>query len=159
MQTITRILCPTDFSDAATEAVMYAERMAREANADLVLVHAFDMPVSYSLQGQEHPKDSRIEAQLNEVLSDSPHRDRIKRVQHAGDAGEVICWLAQDRQCDLIIMGTHGRTGISHLLFGSVAEHVLRHARCPVLTIRDRDPNEPPLTQPSVAPVLAPRFM
>lgn len=159
MPNITRILCPTDFSEAAAEAVVYAEQMAREANAELLLLHVFDVPLSYSIKGQEHPRDARIELQLNEILSDSPHGDKIIRLQQAGDAGEVICWMAQDRMCDLIILGTHGRTGLAHLLFGSVAEYVLRHARCPVLTIRDRDPNEPMLTRPNVAPIMAPRFM
>ncbi|HEY4259396.1 MAG TPA: universal stress protein, partial [Schlesneria sp.] len=77
----------------------------------------------------------------------------------AGEAGEVICWLAQQHQCDIIIMGTHGTHALHHMIFGSAAEHVLQHARCPVLTIRDRPANKPPLEQPLVVPIKAPRYM
>ena len=153
------ILCATDFSDTAAKAVKYAEHLAIESDAELLLLHAFDDPATMSLAGQLHPRDIRSEQQLNSLLVDSPYADKIHRLQHAGDPGEVICWMAQDRHCDLIVMGTHGRTGLRHLLFGSVAEYVLRHARCPVLTIRDRDPNEAPLEQPLVMPIKAPRFM
>ena len=159
MQTIKQILCPIDFSASATKAAVYAEQLAREANAELVLFHAFDAPATWTLSGQEHPRDPRLQLQLDAVLADSPHAAKIHRLQHAGPPGEVICWMAQDRQCDLIVMGTHGRSGLRHLLFGSVAEYVLRHARCPVLTIRDRDPDEPPLPRPTLVPIKAPRFM
>ena len=159
MQTITRILCPTDFSDAAEKAVGYAEQLAIDAKAELLLFHAFDTPTTWTLSGQEHPRDPKIQEELDGVLFDSPHTHKIERLLHAGHPGEVICWIAQDRNCDLIVMGTHGRTGLKHLLFGSVAEYVLQHARCPVLSLRDRDPKEPPLARPLTMPVLAPRFM
>jgi universal stress protein A len=109
--------------------------------------------------GQEQPRDPVIQRELDSELAESSYDHRIRRLQHAGLPGEVICWMAQEHQCDLIVMGTHGRTGIKHLLFGSVAEYVLKHARCPVLTIRDRDPKEVPLERPSVTPPLAPLFM
>jgi len=159
MKTIQHILCPTDFSATAEKAMKYAEQLAIEAGADLTLLHAFDTPAAWNLAGQEHPRDPKLEQQLEALLVGSPHADKIHRRQHAGLAGEVICWMAQNRQCDLIVMGTHGRTGLRHLLFGSVAEYVLQHARCPVVTIRDRDPNEPLLLQPTVMPIPAPRFM
>ena len=159
MQSVTRILCPTDFSESSTRAISYAEQLAQEANADLLLIHAFDLPATWNLAGQEHPRDPRIQQELDAVLATSSHQARIERLLHAGDPGEVICWIAQDRKCDLIVMGTHGRTGLKHLLFGSVAEYVLRHARCPVLSVRDRDPKELPLAQPVLMPVMAPRFM
>ena len=159
MQTIKRILCPTDFSTSAAKAAVYAEQLAREADAELYLFHAFDTPATWTLSGQEHPRDPSLQLQLDAVLADSPHAHKIHRLQHAGPPGEVICWMAQEQHCDLIIMGTHGRSGLKHLLFGSVAEHVLRHARCPVLTVRDRDPDEPPLPRPAMVPMKAPRFM
>ena len=159
MQTIRQILCPTDFSPCAAKATAYAEQLAREADAELILFHAFDTPATWTLSGQEHPRDLRLQQQLDAILADSPHAPKIQRLQHAGVPGEVICWMAQDRQCDLIVMGTHGRSGLKHLLFGSVTEYVLRHARCPVLTIRDRDPDEPPLERPTIVPIKAPRYM
>ena len=159
MQTITRILCPTDFSATASKAAIYAERLAREADAELFLFHAFDTPTSWTLSGQEHPRDPRLQQELDSTLPDSPHGHKIHRQQQAGAADEVICWIAQELRCDLIVMGTHGRTGLKHLLFGSVAEYVLRHARCPVLTVRERDANELPLARPLAMPIMAPRFM
>ena len=159
MQTIRKILCPTDFSTSAANAAKYAEGLAREADAELFLFHAFDTPATWTLSGQEHPRDPSLQLQLDAVLADSPHAHKIHRLQHAGPPGEVTCWMAQEQHCDLIVMGTHGRGGLKHLLFGSVAEHVLRHARCPVLTVRDRDPDEPPLERPSIVPMKAPRFM
>lgn len=152
MKAIQHILCPTDFSDTAQKAVKYAEQLAIDAGAQLTLMHSFDTPLTWSIADQTHPRDPNLEKQLDSVLADSPHAARIHRLQHAGSSGQVICWMAQDRGCDLIVMGTHGRTGLSHLLFGSVAEYVLRHARCPVVTIRDRDPKEPPLEQPIAMP-------
>lgn len=152
MKLIERILCPTDFSTTAEKAVKYAEQLAIEVGAELVLIHAFNIPATWSIAGQTRPMDTTLDDQLNATLSDSPHADKITRLQHIGLPGEVICWMAQDRKCDLIVMGTHGRTGLRHLLFGSVAEYVLQHARCPVITVRDRNPDEPPLEQPIVMP-------
>ncbi|MBM4075414.1 MAG: universal stress protein [Planctomycetes bacterium] len=159
MKIISRVLCATDFSDSSTKAVQYAEQLCVETGAELYLVHAFDTPETYTLSGQEHPRDPRLQQQLESILADSTLGAKLHRLQHAGPAGDVICWLAQDHECDLIVMGTHGRTGLKHLLFGSVAEHVLTHARCPVLTIRDRDPSEPRIPRPMVLPIMAPRFM
>lgn len=159
MQTIKQILCPTDFSASAAKAAVYAEQLALEVGAELFLFHAFDTPTTWTLSGQEHPRDPNLQRQLDAVLADSAHAHKIHRLQHAGPPGEVICWMAQEQHCDLIVMGTHGRGGLKHLLFGSVAEYVLRHARCPVLTIRDRDQDEPPLERPAMVPMKAPRFM
>ena len=159
MQTITRILCPTDFSESSAAATGFAEKLALSTNAELVLFHAFDVPATWTDAGQEHPRDPQIEKQLEQVLSDSPLQTRLRRLLHAGEPGEVICWIAQEHQCDLIVMGTQGRTGIKRLLLGSVAEYVMEHARCPVLTVRNRPANETPLSRPVNMPVMAPRFM
>lgn len=159
MDMIRRILCPTDFSDAANKALKYAEKLALQTGADLYLVHGFDTPIEMTVIGQTHPLDVWHREQLDQLLVESPLANRIIRLLHAGPAGEVICWMAQEHNCDMIVMGTHGRGGLMHLIFGSVAEYVLRHARCPVTTIRNRPDNEPPLPQPLVIPIKAPRFM
>jgi len=159
MEIIQRIMCPTDFSPTAAKAMDYAERLALQSGADLYLAHAFDVPVELTVPGQVHPLNSRHQEQLDSLLLDSPLENRVVRLLHAGHAGEVICWMAQHNNCDLIVMGTHGHGGLRHLIFGSIAEYVVRHARCPVITIRDRPDNEPPLQQPLVVPVKAPRFM
>lgn len=154
---IMRILCPIDFSHASGRAFAYAERLARELSAELVLLHAFEVPETLNLVGQEHPADPSLREQFDAVPV--PPDVRVTRVLHAGAAGEVICWIAQQRGCDLIVMGSHGRGALAHLLVGSVAEYVLRHARSPVLTIRDRPAEERPLGEPRVLPVPAPRFL
>ncbi len=159
MEMIRRILCATDFSATAAKAMQYAERLALQTAADLYLVHAFDVPVEMTVAAQTHPMDAKHQEQLDLLLRDSTLANRIIKLLHAGPAGEVICWMAQEHRCDLIVMGTHGHQGLIHRIFGSVAEYVLGQARCPVLTIRDRPENEPPLSQPLVIPVKAPRFM
>lgn len=159
MDMIRRIMCPTDFSPTAGKAMRYAERLALQTGADLYLVHAFGRPVELTVAAQTHPYDLQHQEQLERLMVDSPLANRVIRLLHAGPAGEVICWLAQEHASDIIIMGTHGANALHQLIFGSVAEYVLQHARCPVLTIRDRDPKEPPLEQPLVVPIKAPRFM
>jgi nucleotide-binding universal stress UspA family protein len=158
MQSIQRILCPIDFSETSSAAVALADRLAAALGAEVVLAHAFDVPETYSSKGQYRPADPAVAARLEDVKLAAPAA-RVKRILHAGLPGEVICWLAQDQQCDLIVMGTHGRTGLAHLFLGSVAEFVLRHARCPVLTVRPRPAGEPPLQEPVVVPPPPPRLM
>jgi universal stress protein A len=157
-QPIQRILCPVDFSEASAAALAYGERLTRSTGAELVLVHAFDIPASLTYADVQNPADPDVRKQLEELPLSFTDVKTV-RVLHAGPPGEVICWLAQHRACDLVVMGTHGRTGLKHLLLGSVAEYVMRHARCPVVTVRERPADEPPLTEPLVLPPKAPRFM
>lgn len=158
MSQISHILCPVDFSETSLNALRYAERLAESAGAELVLLHAFDVPAAYNASGQTEPADPKEKTQLDSVAVNTPYIE-VSRVLHAGPPGEVICWAAQERNCDLIVMGTHGHGGLKHLLFGSVAEYVLKHARCPVLTVRERPAGEPPLKEPMILPPKAPRYM
>ena len=150
-----RILCPLDFSERSEHAFRYAEELATQLEAELIIAHAFDRPATMDFPGQTTPANQALREKLESVESTLP----LERLLHAGPPGEVICWLAQENNCDLIVMGTHGRTGLGHVLFGSVAEYVLQHARCPVLTIRLRAENEPRLREPRVLPLPAPRMM
>lgn len=157
MSAIRRILCPIDFSATSLKALRYAAEMAA-GGAELLLLHAFDLPQTLTYDSQQQPADPKLREQLDKVEV-KPPAAKVFRLLHAGLPGEVICWTAQQQNCDLIVLGTHGRTGLKHLLLGSVAEHVIRHARCPVLTVRDRPADEPPLTEPLVMPLKAPRMM
>lgn len=152
---IHRILCPIDFSEPSLAAFRYAEQLAIQLNASLVVVHAFDRPKSLEPASQTVPADSSVQTRLEEFASVLP----IERYLHAGPAGQVICWMAQEHGCDLIVMGTHGRTGLRHVLRGSVAEYALQHARCPVMTIRQAGKVEQVLEEPLVVPLPAPRMM
>ena len=155
---IHRILCPVDFSDTSMKALKYAERLASQTGSELLLVHAFERPESYGDAGQTTPADPQLERKLEAIELGLPS-EKVRRLLHAGDANDVIPWMAQQEECDVIVMGTHGRGGLMHLLLGSVTEHVLRHARCPVLTIRDRPDNEPSLEEPRVVPLPPPSLM
>ena len=154
---IARILCPTDFSETAQYAYEYTLDFAAQIGAEIVLAHAFDVPETYDMQGQTHPANHELEQRLASL--EAPAAARLVRVLHAGSPGEVICWLCQERQCDLIILGTDSQNRLKHLLFGSTADYVLRHARCPVLAVRKVPAGEPPIKEPTVLPVPAPRFM
>jgi nucleotide-binding universal stress UspA family protein len=158
MTVFQRILCGVDFSESSTKALLFAERLAREMNAELILAHAFGVPASYDAPGQKEPYDPQVRRQLEQLAPMYPEI-RVRRVLHAGPPGEVICWLAEEQQCDLIVVGTHGRTGVAHLLLGSVAEHVVRHAHRPVVVVRDPPADEPPPHEPKVLPLPAPQWM
>jgi universal stress protein A len=153
-----RILCPVDFSEDSDTAMNYAQKLAASSGAELIALHAFDVPESYDEHGQTHPADRELVTKLHSIKAVSPGV-KLSHALHAGPAGDVICWFAEDRKCDLIVMGTHGRTGLKHFFLGSVAEHVVRNARCPVLVLRTAKPGEPPLSEPHVLPPPAPRLM
>lgn len=158
MAVFQRILCPVDFSEASTKALLFAQRLVRETDAELILVHAFDRPAHYDAPGQLEPADPQVRTQMEQIAPVSPDV-RVRRALHAGPPGEVICWLAEDQQCDLIVMGTHGRGDLKHLLLGSVTEYVLRHAHCPVTVVRDPPAGEGPLREPRVMPLPPPMWM
>lgn len=155
---IERILCAVDFSEASDNAFQYAADLADTLAGKLTLVHAFEMPLAADEPGMQDPLDTTLRGKLESMKIDSP-QVHLKHVMQGGPAGEVICWVAQEENCDLIVMGTHGRSGLTHLIFGSVAEYVLRNSRCPVLTIRQRPENEPRLEKPIPIPPAPPTFM
>ena len=143
---IKRILCPIDFSDSADHAMRYASALSETFGAELTLLHVV-APVVAALPGETALPDT-LQADIDE-LTDAC-RNRLEQtvgklaasgltVQHKVLNGvpfiEIIRY-ARDAETDLIVMGTHGRTGLGHLLIGSVAERVVRKSPCPVLTIR-----------------------
>jgi nucleotide-binding universal stress UspA family protein len=147
MTLVHRILVPTDFSVCAEHAFEYAAELAVKLAAPLVLLHVYPLPVAYGPEGivwQMAPSVSDIEAELVTALTKLAVRARelgvrdVETVTASGGAWREILRVAEDRACDLIVMGTHGRGGFEHLLLGSVAEKVVRKARCPVLTVTQR---------------------
>ena len=144
---IQRILVPVDFSDASERAAKYAAALARRLNASLQLIHAVDAPALTPGPFEVyHPDTTALVERLNQDARarltalagglDMP-TNAISTEVRSGSAPESITNAALDYGADLVIMSTHGRTGLSHLLMGSVAERVIRAARCPVLVIRD----------------------
>jgi nucleotide-binding universal stress UspA family protein len=141
--TLERILVPVDFSDCSLDALEYAAVVAQQAKASLMLLHVLE-PVSYGLdftlghsRTREHVRETWTK-RLEELASSHQHPQvSVASQLRGGLPADSILDSARTLPCDLIVMGTHGRRGISHAFSGSVAEAVLRKALCPVLTVRN----------------------
>lgn len=136
------ILHPTDFSPESRPAFELACDLARTHGAKLILLHVLERPVfvhggAMSVPPPSPSIDQRqtLEQQLQQ-LQPCPKEVPLERTLVEGDPSVAIISFAKEKNCDLIVMGTHGRTGLKRLLMGSVAEKVLRSAPCPVLTLR-----------------------
>jgi nucleotide-binding universal stress UspA family protein len=146
---IRNILCPTDFSPFAQAALPIACSLARDYGAALILLHVRPEPVTFvgefgAVPPEPGEPDETLKARMRQRVPSSFTGVVDCQIQ-SGDAAEGILKAAQGRNCDLIVLGTHGRSGLRRMLVGSVAEAVLRKAPCPVLTIK------PPATEPSTA--------
>ena len=132
------ILFPTDFSETAEQAFLLACSMARDCGARVVVLHILPPPMGHDeIEARRDPDAyyAGVWKMLHEMQA--PAEDvRVEHRLEEGDAAKRILEVAQEIQAGLIVMGTHGRTGLGRLLLGSVAEHVLRKATCPVLTVR-----------------------
>ena len=140
MPGIQTILHPTDFSENSRPAFQAACALARESHATLLVLHVM-MP-SVSPLVQSPPPDPLRSAESQGSPGQLPWprpSDPQIRVEHRlaeGDPAEEILHLAEALRCDLVVMGTHGRTGLGRFLTGSVAEAVLRKAGCPVMVVK-----------------------
>lgn len=138
---IQTIVHPTDFSEQADNAFRLACMLARDHEASLVVVHVVQPPLTVvGGMGVIPPVPEEYgyeEAEGRLRRLESPDSSvQTKRLIREGDVASEILALAKEGPCDLIVMGSHGRTGLSRLLMGSVAEEVVRKARCPVLTVK-----------------------
>ncbi len=141
-----RICCPIDFSDASRAAMEVASDLARRFGAGLMLLHAYPIP-GYTFpdgsvvaspkmmqdladQAEKHLEEWRVEAE--KLVGPG----RVTAEKAVGEPAAEILEVAKARGADLVVMGTHGRTGLEHALMGSIAERVVRRAHCPVLTVR-----------------------
>jgi nucleotide-binding universal stress UspA family protein len=141
MLPIRTILHATDFSERAGDAFQLACVLAQDYDARLIVLHVHEPPPPPIIGefGYMPPDVGPDRASLRGRLAELRPSDPRIAVEHElceGDPAAEILRLAQKRQCDLIVMGTHGRTGLDRLLMGSVAEAVLRKAPCPVLTVK-----------------------
>jgi nucleotide-binding universal stress UspA family protein len=134
------ILFPTDFSTASDAALVHAESLARQMNARLLIVHVEEPPLAYGggelYYGLPEPSSERILKMLEDVKPSDPSVPYTHRLTMGDPAGEVVR-IAEDEGAEMIIIGTHGRTGMTRLLMGSVAEAIVRRAPCPVLVYRE----------------------
>lgn len=134
------ILFPTDFSTASDAALPHAEALARQADARLLIVHIEEPPLAYGggelYYGLPEPDSDRIRKMLDDVRPADPALPFDHRLTMGDPASEIVR-LAADESAEMIVLGTHGRTGMTRLLMGSVAEAVVRRAPCPVLVYRE----------------------
>jgi nucleotide-binding universal stress UspA family protein len=161
MQIIRRILVPTDFQESSVEATRYAAELAQKFDASITLFHVYQLPVITTPDGaafgpSPHATQEVFDRVDNSLatarqLAEANGAPYVSTLSAAGVAHAEIVREAKEGAYDLIVMGTHGRTGLSHLLLGSVAELVVRKAHCPVLTIRQEHPAHEPST-PSAEP-------
>jgi len=137
-----KLLIPTDFSPSSEAAVQVATTLAKNSGAALLIVHVDEATLPYGFgvetgaaPGAERPSDRKLRELLESVVpSDEsvPFEHRLL----SGDPASEILRLADEEHVDLIVLATHGRTGLHRLLMGSVAELVVRRAGCPVLTLK-----------------------
>lgn len=142
-----KILVPVDFSEFSQKAVRYAVRFAEQFSATVVLVHVVEpvrypesviIPLEMEEANQDRLKQARkaLAASARKALPPELARECVVRL---GVPFSEIVKAAKDLDVDLVIMATHGHTGLKHLLLGSTAERVVRLAPCPVLTVRERE--------------------
>ena len=148
-----RILIPTDFSELSQSALRYGAELAHDYGGQIIVLHAVETlgpeNVTYGeaisrLQPDGYRK--RLWEDLHRIKS--PLADvQVEFILSEEDPAQAIVRTASERQCDLIVVGSHGRSGFKRLLMGSVAEKVVRKAPCPVLVINPGTISEPPLPQ------------
>ena len=134
-----KVLFPTDFSECSESPLEEAASLALDTGAKLIILHVVEDEARYEDHGYGGFPVIDDEAHLNDELEQvTPSDSRVSyehRLMH-GDPAATILRLADDEQVDFIVMGTHGRRGMMRFLMGSVAEDVVRHAKCPVLTVK-----------------------
>lgn len=145
---VERVLCPCDFSASSRAALGTASAIARRFGAELVLVHVIEpllFPVEYGLVTAppfdlEEQAAGNARRELDALLSKVGQGLKGTRAEVLfGLPWQQILDCQQRTQADLVVIGTHGHTGLKHLLLGSTAERIVRHASVPVLTVKGRD--------------------
>ena len=159
---IRKILHPTDFSEQSTAAFEVACALARDYSAELVVLHVYSNAPVYAPDGIAVPIPTedpyRVRVQLYNLQPSDP-RVKVKHIMVEGNPIDQILKNARTEAVDLIVMGTHGTSGLARMLMGSVAESVTRKTLCPVLTLRkpfhphveNAMPDIHPAAEPAVA--------
>jgi universal stress protein A len=138
-----RIVVPVDFSGPSLKALRYAARLAVRSGASIFPLYVAEH-VIYVDEGASFPGHNVLE-EMKQKLTDFVRYEFDEQLPVypqvlTGKASDAICRAARDHAADLIVIGTHGRTGLDHIMLGSTAERVVRLAPCPVLVVRDVKP-------------------
>jgi nucleotide-binding universal stress UspA family protein len=146
---VRNILVPIDFSEMSIEAMNIARRLARRFTASIHLAHVrqfdyagFSAPappmVPFSLMTYDDESEKRLLEELNALAREHGASSATCYVLSGGSAFDEICRVAQNIPADLIVMPTHGRTGLKHVFLGSTAERIVQHSPCPVFVVREK---------------------
>jgi nucleotide-binding universal stress UspA family protein len=142
---IRKIMIPTDFSESSSHAMEYGAQLAKKVGAKILLLHVIPLGSYVSAASSAPVPVEAIEALAQTARNEISKTGKALQTSHGiavdvmvtdGPAPAVITELAKTQAADLIVMGTQGRTGLKHVLLGSVAEHVVRHSSIPVMTVR-----------------------
>lgn len=137
------ILFPSDFSHCGDEALAFATMLARDCKAKMLIVHVEEPPAAYvgefMYYGLPEPNREHLQHLLEKIVPADPN---VPFEHHLlfGDPAHQLIEFANEQGVDLIVIGTHGRTGLFRVLLGSVTESVVRHAACPVITVKHPQP-------------------
>lgn len=145
MATFQHVLVATDFGEPSECALDVAVRLAKQSGAALTLLHVFEIPAyvytetMYLSADLITPLQSAARARLDQVLAETRKSlPRAEALLRMGMPAREVLAVAEELDVDLVVIGTHGRRGLSHVLLGSVAEKIVRQSRVPVLTVRAR---------------------
>ena len=143
MKKIKKILVPTDLSEFSLAALEFARTLAAQYRAQIHVIHviANEPPIACSininLENHTRTTGNSSNPEIEQFFSEQIKQDKnIVCIIRCGEASKEILKFAEEEQIDLIVLSTHGRTGLSHVLMGSVAEKVVRHSTVPVLTVK-----------------------
>lgn len=142
MREFKTVLCGTDFSESSYHALEYGLRFARSSDGVLLVVHSVHVPAGDLLGEQAYTLNFDEVRNQMQALLEEIHTTRLQRYPKAelavdfGEPAHQLIKLAETRDVDLIVTATHGRSALSHLIMGSVAEKIIRHAPCPVFVVR-----------------------
>ena len=150
MITLNNILVATDFTEPAEGAIVYGRALAHRFGATLHVLHVAENVLISTLGAETYAAvmptlqeevETTARKRLDELLVDSDRSGPVTKgaVMTSSSPALAIVDFAKDNNIDLIVIGTHGRTGLAHMVMGSVAEKVVRYAPCPVLTVRERE--------------------
>lgn len=136
MAMLKKILAPTDFSELSAAGVRYAGRLAKDAGAELIIFNVVLLDETNTINKVEMERHkARLDNFVADKVPDMGGNLRVRKLVDAGDAYGAILDCADNEHVDLIVMSSHGRSGLARMLIGSVTDKVLRGSSCPVLVV------------------------